>query len=95
MTPSWTTFIGKLGPDERYERVAVDDLPGKEVRVEACRVCWSKDGGGLHLFLDVQGETKWRVFLSKGHPSFPSVLDGATIVGVRQAEGLLVVTLQA
>ena len=95
MTPSWTTFIGKLGPGERYERMAVDDLPGKEVRVEACRVCWSRDGGGLHLFLDVQGETKWRVFLSKGHTSFPRVLDGVGIVGVRQAEGLLVVTLQA
>lgn len=95
MTPSWTTFIGKLGPDERYERVAVDDLPENEVRVEACRVCWSKDGGGLHLFLDVPSPTSWRVFMSKGHTSFPRVLDGATIVGVRQAEGLLVVTLQA
>ena len=93
MFPAWTTFIRTLNAEEQYVRMGADELPEKETRVSGCRVCWAKEASGLHLFMDVHGGARWRVFLSKGRPNYASVPAGASVTGVRQAEGLLVLRL--
>ena len=93
MFPAWTTFIRTLTAEEQYVRMGAYELPETETRVSGCRICWAKEAGGLHLFMDVHGGVKWRVFISKGHPSYASVLAGASVTGVRQAEGMLILSL--
>ena len=74
-------------------RMGADELPDVETRVSNYRTCWAKEASGLHLFMDVDGGARWRVFLSKGHASYASVLAGSSVTGVRQAEGMLLLSL--
>ena len=80
--PAWWSFVKTLGPDEQYERH--DDLPA-EAKVKRTRACWSKDGQGAHLFVDLDmsdGVVRWRVYMPKKHESFARIVAGEGLVSI-------------